>query len=130
MLIGLSLSQCVKDIVNHKVDIMDVMCIIAQTQFDFENSNQWMKVFDDFSSPNLFHGQPWKGLDEPVVWSVVDELWHTGKIHQPRRYGAFFTQDVKSDHWLECFPRTKNSTPAVKQAYNDYKLLVDLANDK
>ena len=44
MKIGLSYSRCVRDIVEGKVDIADVLVIIARTDFDPNNDEQWQDV--------------------------------------------------------------------------------------
>ena len=41
MKIGLSYSRCVRDIVDGKVDINDVLVIIARTNFDPRDDDQW-----------------------------------------------------------------------------------------
>ena len=41
MLIGLSYSRCVLDIVEERVDVDDVLVIIARTDFDPRNNDQW-----------------------------------------------------------------------------------------
>ena len=41
MKIGLSYSRCVRDIVEGKVDMADVLVIIARTDFDPHNDEQW-----------------------------------------------------------------------------------------
>ena len=41
MKIGLSYSRCVRDIVDGTVDIEDVLLIIARTDFDPHDDDQW-----------------------------------------------------------------------------------------
>ena len=41
MRIGLSFSRCVLDIVEGRVDIDDVLVVIARTDFDPHNDSQW-----------------------------------------------------------------------------------------
>ena len=48
MKIGLSYSRCVRDIVDGKVDIDDVLVIIARTDFDPHNDDQWSGIWEGY----------------------------------------------------------------------------------
>ena len=45
MKIGLSYSRCVRDIVDGKVDLDDVLVIIARTDFDPHDDDQWKSIW-------------------------------------------------------------------------------------
>jgi len=59
MKIGLSYSRCVKDIVDGKVMIDDVLVIITRTDFDPNNNDQWQAIWQGYaggSDANLMRG--------------------------------------------------------------------------
>ena len=84
MKIGLSLSRCVRDIVEGRVDIHDVLVLICRTDFDPYKADQWDNIWNGYNSIN----PEWYGLDRDEVTNVVFTLWDAGKIHQPRKFGA------------------------------------------
>lgn len=45
MRIGLSYSRCIRDIIEGKVDIKDVLIIIARTDFDPHDDKQWEDIW-------------------------------------------------------------------------------------
>jgi hypothetical protein len=95
MKIGLSYSRCVKDIVDGKVDINDVLVIISRTDFDPHNDEQWQGIWSGYGGGHQF-GNPWSNPewinysaeDEDRFRSISIELWEQGKFHQPRKFGA------------------------------------------
>jgi hypothetical protein len=66
-----------------------------------------------------------------ISWDVVSvlasNLWDDGKIHQPRNFNDSNSykrhRDLSSDIWIEVSPKSRNTTPAVKEAYEKYKML-------
>jgi hypothetical protein len=86
MKIGLSYSRCIRDIVEGKVDIDDVLVIIARTDFDPHNDDQWAGIWEGYaggSAPQTMRGlfggsnQEWFGtndVDEDRYRSVSIEL--------------------------------------------------------
>ena len=85
MKIGLSLSRCVRDIVEGHVDIEDVLVLVTRTDFDPHNDEQWQAIWDGYTVLR----PEWYGLDHDEVKSVIQHLWEEGKIHQPRKFGAY-----------------------------------------
>ena len=98
MKIGLSYSRCIRDIVDGRVDIDDVLIIISRTDFDPHDAEQWQGIWQGYGggtenaySRGFFsHSNPeWAGYhDEDQFRSVSIELWESGKLHQPRKFGA------------------------------------------
>lgn len=142
MRIGLSYSRCVRDIVEGKVDINDVLVIIARTDFDPRDDNQWAgiwrgygggKEFNEISM--LFSGSnpEWSGTateDEAVYRKVSIDLLEMGKFHQPRQFGAHPSR--LPYFWLEAsIPAEEmESNPAVKKAWEQFQIVSGLANPK
>ena len=138
MKIGLSYSRCVKDIVDGVVDINDVLVLITRTDFDPNDDDQWQGIWigygggtDNGYSQGFFsHSNPeWAGyMDESRFRSVSIELWETGKLHQPRKFGAHPSR--RPEIWLEAvLPSSElESNPAAKSAWNKFQTIAGLTN--
>ncbi len=141
MKIGLSYSRCVRDIVDGIVDIDDVLVIIARTDFDPNNDEQWKNIWNGYGGGQTM-GSPWSRPewgsytteDEDRFRSVSVELWETGKLHQPRKFGAHPSR--RPEIWLEAvLPDSElEKNPAVKKAWDKFQTLASLSsvelNDK
>lgn len=140
MKIGLSYSRCVRDIVEGKVDIADVLVIIARTDFDPHNDSQWKGIWNGYaggsnrgSMVRMFSGAnpEWHGYgdeDEDLFRSVSIELWESGKLHQPRQFGAHPRRLPYI--WLETIlPEEElDKNPTVKSAWNKFQMLAGLGS--
>ena len=129
MLVGFSLSRCVRDIADGKVKTDDVLCIITRTHLNFENSKSFDKIWQVHSQPTLLNllTPLWHDLDRDAVYSIVDELWFDGKIHQPAQWvGSSQVRKQSPITWMECIIPPCADNIAAKQAYEDYKLISDL----
>jgi len=146
MKIGLSYSRCIRDIVDGVVDIDDVLVVIARTDFDPHDDEQWKGIWEGYSggsAPQTMRGifggsnPEWYGTtdeDEDRYRSVSIELWETGKLHQPRKFGAHPRR--RPEIWLEAvLPNSElENNPAVKMAWDKFQTLASLSgvdlNDK
>ena len=135
MKVGLSYSRCVRDIVDGKVDISDVLVIITRTDFDPRDDKQWTGIWLGYgggqSGGSLWSMPEWAGYGaemEDRFRDVSIELWETGKLHQPRQFGA--NPARRSEIWLETFlpPEELESRPAVKEAWNQFQIIADLTS--
>jgi hypothetical protein len=130
MKIGLSYSRCVKDIVEGRVDINDVLVLITRTDFDPHDDDQWQGIWIGYR----FGGNPewygYKDTDEDRFRSVSIELWETGKFHQPRKFG--WNPARRTEIWLETvLPDSEMLTrPAVKEAWDHFQTLAGLTNTR
>lgn len=124
MKIGLSLSRCVRDIVENRVDIQDVLVLITRTDFDPTDKNQWASIWEGYTSIN----PEWADLDHDAVFDVVSRLWDAGKIHQPRQFGAYPVR--RREYWLEAvLPGSElERNPAAKDAWDRFQVVAGLAN--
>jgi hypothetical protein len=122
MKIGLSLSRCVRDIVEGHVDIHDVLVLITRTDFDPTLDKQWASIWQGYNTLN----PEWHGLEEQDVKDVIMTLWQSGKIHQPRQFGANPVR--RREFWLETvLPDSELETrPAVKEAWDNFRVLAGL----
>ena len=139
MKIGLSYSRCIRDIVDGKVDIADVLVIVARTDFDPHDDKQWKGIWQGYaggSDANLMRGffggsnPEWSGYgdeDEDLFRSVSIELWESGKFHQPRKFGAHPSR--LPYYWLEASLPTEEleNNPAVKKAWEQFQIVAGLS---
>jgi hypothetical protein len=126
MKVGLSLSRCIRDIVEKRVNIKDVLILITRTDFDPTVKEQWGSIWEGYNTIN----PEWYGLDHDVVFDVVMTLWSTGRIHQPRKFDAY--PQRRREFWLETvLPDSElESRPAVKEAWDQFQLLAGLTSTK
>lgn len=127
MKIGLSYSRCIRDIVDGKVDIRDVLVVISRTDFDPHNDQQWQGIWQGYH----WNNPEWANYpdeDEDKFRSVSIELWEQGKFHQPRKFGAHPTR--RREFWLEAvLPSDElDSNPAVKKAWDNFQVVAGLSN--
>jgi hypothetical protein len=122
MKIGLSLSRCVRDIVEDRVDINDVLLLITRTDFDPHVEDQWQNIWEGYNTLN----PEWRGLDYSTVTVVVSQLWDSGRIHQPRKFGAHPRR--LPYHWLETVVSDTDleRSPVIKDAWDKFKMISGL----
>ena len=140
MKIGLSYSRCVRDIVDGVVDIDDVLVLITRTDFDPHDDAQWSGIWIGYGGGtenayqhNMFSqsNPEWAGYhDEDQFRGVSIELWETGKLHQPRKFGAKPAR--RPEIWLETvLPDSEMmNRPAVKDAWDKFQTIAGLTNTR
>ena len=140
MKIGLSYSRCVRDIVDGKVSIDDVLILITRTDFNPHDDEQWSGIWigygggTDNSYATGFFSQSnpeWAGTepeDEDKYRNVSIELWESGKLHQPRKFGAH--PQRRPEIWLEAvLPNTELAkNPAAQKAWDKFQTIAGLTN--
>lgn len=138
MKIGLSYSRCVRDIVEGKVDIGEVLVIVARTDFDPHDDKQWAGIWSGYAGGSnrgsmirMFSGgnPEWYGYgdeDEDRFRQVSIDLYEMGKLHQPRQFGAHPRR--LPYYWLEAIVPADEmeSSPAVKDAWEKFQLVSGL----
>ena len=135
MKIGLSYSRCIRDIVDGKVDINDVLVLITRTDFDPRDDKQWTDIWTGYGGGQTF-GNPFSSLewmdypaeDEAKFRSLTIELYDTGRMHQPRQFGAYPAR--RREFWLEAvLPSSElESNPAAKDAWDKFQMVAGLTN--
>ena len=134
MKVGLSLSRCMRDIVEARVDYDDVLVIIARTDFDPHNDAHWNAIWDGYryggmSNPEWAGAEP-NATDEEaskIYRNVAIRLYDGGKFHQPRQFGAHPTR--LPYYWLDTFAPEEEiaKNPAAQKAWDNYKLIAGLS---
>jgi hypothetical protein len=129
MKIGYSLSRCVLDIVEGRVDSEDVTVLITRTHFDPTLDDQWDEIWHGYAYEQQ---GPWTGLRhrEDEVRAVIFQLWNDGKIHQPRKFGTHLPN--AHHHWREVVlvDEELNENPAARTAWEQFKMIAELSNLK
>ena len=133
MKIGLSYSRCVRDIVDGTVDINDVLIIITRTNFDPRDDEQWRGIWIGYHDSMGSSNPEWRNYppeDEDRFRSASIELLESGKLHQPRQFGAhprrmpyYWLETGLPDNELERFP-------AVKLAWDHFQTVAGLSGVK
>jgi hypothetical protein len=115
-----------RDIFEKKVDIDDVLVIVARTDVDPNNDDHWKQIWDGYLYGGLSHPE-WAGLEdhEQEMREILIDLYEDGKLHQPRQFGAHPPR--MRYYWLECVVPENEHNPAQQKAWDHYKLITDLA---
>jgi len=138
MKIGLSYSRCIRDIVDGKISVDDVLVLITRTDFDPHNDEQWQSIWIGYGGGtenayqhNMFSqsNPEWAGYhDEDRFRSVSIELYDSGKMHQPRKFGA--SPRRLPYCWLETvLPDSElDQNAIVKDAWDKFQMLAGLTS--
>lgn len=134
MKIGFSYSRCVRDIVDGQVDLDDVLIIISRTDFNPHDDDQWSSIWQGYHDSYGLSNPEWRNYppeDEQRFRDISIELWDSGRLHQPRKFGA---QPHRSAYvWVDTGPighELYAQPDAVKQAWNHYLILAALTQNK
>jgi len=135
MKIGLSYSRCILDIVEGRVDIDDVLVLITRTDFDPRDDVQWTGIWQGYCLGGMSNPEwgdyDWASKDdEDKFRSVSIMLYETGKMHQPRKFGARPAR--RPEYWLEtCLPSSElERNPMAKIAWEKFQVVAGLTNVK
>lgn len=133
MLIGTSLGRCLRDILAGDVPESDVVMIITRTMAP--DVERFLTVVEHYYYGSNGGGDYDLSMCGTKTLAEVNDLamrmYSTGKIHQPRNFpnfpgGYVHPGMVGAGTWIEIAPKTWNTTPAVIEAYDKYKMLDSL----
>ncbi len=140
MYIGTSLGGCLQSLMAGEVSIDEVMFIVTRTMCP--TFDKYIDVVKQYHAEgNLYARKPSQyELSESSLDDVIEmasRLYYLGKIHQPRVFveeGGFgvayqHPAEYGSGLWMQVVPTNTNTTPAVVEAYEKYKLLDRLTRD-
>ena len=138
--IGTSLGGCLLSLMAGEVSEDKVMFIVTRTLCtDYNSFMQVVEQYHAEGNPHA-HNPAQYGLGDyelTEVKNLATRLYFSGRIHQPRVFdyegrtsGHYFYYDhpAKLGHglWMQVVPTNDNSTPAVVEAYEKYKMLDNL----
>ena len=133
MYIGTSLGRCLRSILMDEVSEDDVLLLITRTQTkDYEAFLAIVKQYYEDGNWSSHRPEDYDLAVKPweEVEALASRLYKSGKVHQPRNFvllgSQFIHADLSNDVWVEVSPKNRNTTPAVVQAYEQYKLLDSL----
>ena len=137
MYIGTSLGGCLLSLMANEVSEDQVMFIVTRTLCpDYKTFIQVVQQYHAEGNPNARNPAQY-GLGDYDLTNVKDlatRLYYSGKIHQPRVFddaGRRAGHSYQYNHpaklgnglWMQVVPTNDNSTPAVVEAYEKYKVL-------
>jgi len=125
--VGLSFSGCVRDIVIGRVPIGDVLVVMANTNFDPTDDEDWQEIWSDYRE---YEWHDFQHLGESHFREIAEALWRTGRIHQWRRFTLErpLGRYVSPNPWMEVFipPEDLHDQPAVRAAWQQYQVVAGL----
>ena len=140
MYIGTSLGGCLLSLMANEVSENQVMFIVTRTLCpDYSTFIQVVEQY--YAEGNPYARNPAQyGLsdyDLTNVKALATRLYFSGRIHQPRVFddaGRRAGHNYPSSHptklgqglWMQVVPTNDNSTPAVVEAWEKYKMLDNL----
>jgi len=122
MLIGFSISRCISDIMEDKVDPDDILLIIGRTYFDLDSIDQLITEYQ--------HMGPWYDYDKDKLKNILTTLWKSGKIHQPRRFGVQPPSMPRSKIWMRVILDQKDMPKPAQDAWDKFIVLASLYGAK
>ena len=127
MKIGLSLSRCVAEIYEGKVKNRDVLVVIARTDFDPEDDQHWAGIWQGYHHAGAWSHPEWAHFGDEAEQDIRDiciELKKSGRLHQPRQFGAHTSR--LDYYWLDCVVPNNEMNPAQQKAWDNYQLITGL----
>jgi hypothetical protein len=137
MYIGTSLGGCLNSLMAGEVSEDDVMFIVTRTLCP--NFTAFMQVVEQYYAEGTpvtrsTYSYSLSEYDLTKVKELATRLYYSGRIHQPRVFdndartaGHYYPYNhpAKLGHglWMQVVPTNDNTTPAVVQAYEKYKML-------
>jgi hypothetical protein len=92
-----------------------------------ETKEQYLDVVKGYYQSS-YHGfdydlspWPWEEMAELAI-----ELWDSGKIHQPRNFGASALFSIRDELWFEIIPPHLLAEPAVKDLWEKIRVVARL----
>lgn len=132
MKVGTSLSRCVRDIFDGVVQQNEILVIVARTDFDPEDDKQWDGIWRGYAGDGvggLWSAPEWYNYQDhkDAFRNICVSLKKQGKLHQPRQFGAF--PQRMPEYWYDVVltADTQQNNPAVKKAWDNYKMIAGLA---
>lgn len=119
MLIGLSISKCITDIMQQKINPEDVLLIIGRTDFYLEHLDT---LIDQYQS---YRGD-WYDFDRDDLKDLLTDFYKKGKIHQPRQFGAYPRSAPRGRHWMRVLLEPQDLSDQAQKAWDRYVLLASL----
>ena len=121
--IGTSLGRCLRSILSGEVSSEQVFLISTGTRS--ETKEQYLGIVKQYYQYGF-------GDYDITQWSWEEveklalELWYSGKIHQPRNFGAGPLFPTGFELWFEVIPPHLLEEPAAKDLWEKLKVIARL----
>lgn len=127
MRVGTVFSKCVRDIVEGRVDIEDVLIIIDFVGYNFNDSKEWDHCWYEYTQPTMFGPPVWDNLDRDQVYAVVSDLVYDRKIHV-YKHSMATNQPFSWTPWLDLVIPDENldDIPQLREAWEQYLFVAKL----
>jgi hypothetical protein len=127
-MIGTSFGRCMNSIIKGEVREEDVLFIVTGTMC--QDKKEFLAVAETYfnnGNRNVFRTEEYvvQGITREEYMSLASHLYDAGKIHQPRNF-AYGNGFSAYGTWLQVVPNNENTTPAVVDAWEKYKMLDNL----
>lgn len=124
--VGLSFSRCLLDIVEKRVNIDDVLVVIARTIIDPRVDDEWNEIWDHYTMYEWCEYDHRNSEHEKMFRDVAIALLTEGKLHQPRQFGARPVR--RAEYWLETVLPSEelNVNPVAKAAWEKFQTVAGL----
>lgn len=116
MLIGLSVSRCIADVMNNTVNVEDILVIIGRTHFNLD-------TLDELIFGYQISRGPWHNFNQDDLKELITFLYKLGKIHQPRQFGSHPVPASEGKHWLRVVHQFQDLPAGAQKAWDQYVLL-------
>ena len=123
MKIGFSLGRCINDIVNERVDLDEVVLISAATEI--VNKFKLQECVTQY-----IHQGYIKTDNTDRAYHVAEQLWDSGRIHQPRVNKHSPLTMSMDCHWMDVVPTVVDGSELVQATWRNYRMALKLANDR
>ncbi len=130
MLVGTSLGGCLRSIAKGEVSVDDVLVIITRTDCKtIEDLISVIETYYKYGNRNVRERSNYDlaDCDLEQVKELATELYHNGKIHQPRLYNGFggfvHIELSRKEIWIPLAPSPKTDDQRIVDAYEKYKIL-------
>lgn len=121
-LIGHSVSRCVNDVLSGRVDDSDITLVIGATRFSMDAEG-----VDGIITAYVADGA-WNEEDRAKITHILMDWIETGRLHQPRNFGAFAQRS--SNIWSYSLPTPSDMTPAAQEAWENFLIIDSLSREK
>jgi hypothetical protein len=122
MKIGFSFGRCLRDIVKGDVGIDDVVVVVTRTHMNREHIEGVVNQY-------LYQHDYLMGLSQEDCLRVAYELYDSGRIHQPRAFGAGRSRVPENSVWFDLFPTATTDNPSVLSAWEQYQIALRMSGE-
>ena len=107
------------------------MIIISRTDFNPHDDDEWKGIWIGYSSAAFLSFPEWgnyEDTDEHRFRDLTIELYDSGRLHQPRKFGAHPKR--RPEIWLEAvLPSSElEQNVAAKEAWDHFQTVAGLTN--